>query len=218
MTTDAAPTVPAVVTLFESYGAGAEPIGRRVAELLAVPFHAQAFSSSAIERAQADPARAEPTLGKVLAAVSGSTVFALGYGTNPGPDVHLAQQDLHELVESNTRTVQQEATEGGVIVGRNGALILGDRPNALHVRLDAPLEDRLTRATEALGISRERAAEQQQREDALRAEMSLTFYGWDPREVDRYDLVVNTGRHDVEACAALIVAAFRAVATASGAD
>jgi hypothetical protein len=42
------PTRP-VVTIFESYGSGAEEIGPRVAEALGVAFHAQAFSSDQLE-------------------------------------------------------------------------------------------------------------------------------------------------------------------------
>ena len=35
--------------------------------------------------------------------------------------------------------------------------------------------------------------------------MSIEFYGCDPREVDRYDLVVNTGIMDLDTCADIIV-------------
>ncbi len=38
-----------VIMLFESYGAGADYVGPRVAEQLHVPFHDQAFSSDQIE-------------------------------------------------------------------------------------------------------------------------------------------------------------------------
>ncbi|HSK91414.1 MAG TPA: hypothetical protein VK875_08880 [Euzebyales bacterium] len=37
-----------VVTIFEAFGAGATTIGRKVAEQLGLPFHAQAFSSELI--------------------------------------------------------------------------------------------------------------------------------------------------------------------------
>ena len=39
--------------------------------------------------------------------------------------------------------------------------------------------------------------------------MSLQFYHWDPRETDRYDLVVNTGTMDLDTCVDIIVAAAR---------
>ena len=39
--------------------------------------------------------------------------------------------------------------------------------------------------------------------------MSIELYGWDPRELDRYDLVVNTGTMDLDTCADIIVAAVK---------
>ena len=35
--------------------------------------------------------------------------------------------------------------------------------------------------------------------------MSIELYGWDPRDPTRYDLVVNTGRMDLDACVEIIV-------------
>jgi cytidylate kinase len=39
--------------------------------------------------------------------------------------------------------------------------------------------------------------------------MSIRLYGWDPREPTGYDLVLNTGTLDVEACVDIIVQASR---------
>ena len=58
----------------------------------------------------------------------------------------------------NTGTVQRWAREEGVIVGRNGAFILSDRPMPLHVKLDGPLPQRIERATREAGISPDAAA------------------------------------------------------------
>ena len=80
--------------------------------------------------------------------------------------------------------VIEAAREGGVITGRNGALILADWPGALHVLLDGPLQQRIERAAEESGIDVERAAKRQKREDQVRADMSIELYGWDPREAD----------------------------------
>jgi cytidylate kinase len=205
--TTRAPGDPIVVTIYETYGAGAARIGARVAELLGLPFHPQAFSSEEIERAETDREGAGPVLGRVLSALDGSAVLSLGYGTNPGQDIPMAQRDTYELTQDNTRIVLEEARQGGVIVGRNATYLLRERPATLHVKLDGPVDDRIRRAAQASGIEVDRAAQRQKREDQLRAEMSLHFYGWDPRELDRYDLVVNTARLDEHTCAALIVAA-----------
>jgi cytidylate kinase len=64
----------------------------------------------------------------------------------------MAQQDNYELVMDNTRTVTEAAHKGGVITGRNGAFILADWQGALHVLLDASLQERIRRAAEESGI------------------------------------------------------------------
>ncbi len=190
-----------VVTIFESYGSGADEVGPRVAEALGVAFHAQAFSSEQLE----DPAEQqdEGLLSRVFAAMGGS------YAALDGPAVAMAQRDDHELVLRNTRWVTDAARPGAVIAGSNGALILSGWPEALHVRLDAAAPWRVERAARAGGISPDRAARRQRREDDLRADMSIRLYGWDPRDPTRYDLVLNPGTLGVDACADIIVHAVR---------
>ena len=55
------------------------------------------------------------------------------------------------MVEENTRLVKEAGARGVVMLGRNGALILGDIPTALHVQLDAPVEVRIARAAREEG-------------------------------------------------------------------
>jgi cytidylate kinase len=194
-----------VVTLFESYGSGASYIGPRVAQALGIPFHPQAFSSEELEGAMAER-ESEGTLARVFGAMGGSYT---SYAGLEGPGVAMAQRDNYNLVIENTRAVQEAARTGGVITGRNGALILADWPGALHVKLDGPLQQRIDRAAKDSGIDAERAAKRQKREDQVRADMSIELYGWDPRETTRYDLVVNTGTMDLDTCVDVIVAAAR---------
>ena len=192
-----------VVTLFESYGSGAEDIGSRVAQALGLPIHEQAFSSPQHEE-NARLREKEGLLARALGAMSNSSFGGVDVG-----DVASGQRDNYDLVMANTATVQQWAYQGGVIVGRNGAFILADRPATLHVKLDGPLEQRIARAAQEAGISPDRAARRQKNEDRIRADMSIELYGWDPRDPLRYDLVLNTGRMDVETCVEIIVEATR---------
>jgi cytidylate kinase len=199
-----------VVTLFESYGSGASYIGPRVAQALGAPFHEQAFSSEQIEDA-GERREGEGMLSRFLGTVGGS------YAGLEGPAVAMAQRDDYELVLENTRIVQEQAKQGGVITGRNGALILANWPGALHVKLDGPLAQRIERAARDSGIDIQRAAKRQKREDQVRADMSIELYHWDPRETDRYDLVVNTGTMDLDLCVDIIVAAARIKAQSTSA-
>jgi cytidylate kinase len=114
------------------------------------------------------------------------------------------------MVEENTRFVQEAGANGVVLLGRNGALILGDIPTALHVQVDAPVEVRIARAAREAGIDEAQAARRQRNEDRIRAEMSQRFYYWNPMDIDRYDLVVNTGVLDLDTCVDVVVAAYHA--------
>lgn len=192
-----------VVTIFENYGAGADYVGKRVAEALGLPYHAQAFSSGALE-GEAEAATEEAaTLAQVFSVMGGA------YGGLEGRDVATTQRQKHELVLDNNRRVWEYAQEGGVIVGRNGAVVLAERPRTVHVLLVGSVEDRIARAARADGISLERAAARQKREDQVRADMSLVTYGWDPRLPDRYDLVINTSRIPLDAAVSAILEAVR---------
>ena len=198
-----------VVTLFESYGSGASYVSARVADALGIPLHVQAFSSEEIEAAMSAH-ESRGLLTRVFNAMGGSYA---GFAGTDSPNILLAQEgNNYELVAANTRYVEEAAREGGVIVGRNGAFILADRPGTLHVRLDGPVEQRIARAAQESGIDLEQAAKRQQREDQVRADMSIEFYGFDPRDVDRYHLVVNTGLIDLDTCADIIVQVARAKA------
>ena len=202
-----------VVTLFESYGSGASYVSARVADALGVPLHVQAFSSEEIEAAMSVH-ESRSLLTRVFNAMGGSVA---SYTGGEGPNILIAERgDTYELLAANTRYVQEAAQEGGVIVGRNGAFILADWPGALHVRLDGPLEQRIARAAQESGIDLEQAAQRQKSEDQVRADMSIEFYGWDPREADRYHLVLNTGLMDLDTCADIIVQIARAKAGRQG--
>jgi cytidylate kinase len=205
MRTEPAGSSAPVVTMFEQYGAGATDVGRQVAEALGLPFHGQAFSSEDLEHAGDDALERNATLVAVYATMGGA------YRGFEGRDVVATQQEKYDLVMANNEVVRRQADEGGVIVGRNGAVILADRPNTLHVLLTGSVADRVQRAAREAGIPPEHATRRQQREDEVRAEMSKVLYGWDPRLPDRYDLVLNTSRIPLDGAVDAIVHVVRAM-------
>ena len=141
---------PPVVTLFEKYGAGARYIGPRVAEALGVTWLDQAFSSADIESAKYPGAGQVSDAGSFLARFLGR--YATGATVLDDASIPLAQAQDAEMVAENTRFVQEAGAKGAVMLGRNGALILADLPNALHVQLDAPVVIRIARAAHDEGL------------------------------------------------------------------
>ncbi|MGB8382334.1 MAG: cytidylate kinase-like family protein [Dermatophilaceae bacterium] len=189
-----------LVTLFEMYGSGAEQIGPRVAEALGVPWIGQAFSSDTIEgaAAQADPD--DGLLSRIFRTLGGTPNVQDDRGSRV-----LYDKSDYEMVQGNTRFVLDSTRDGGVILGRNGAIILADRPGSLHVLLTGVVGDRVARAAQAAGIDLARAARRQVSEDAVRAEMSRQLYQWDPQDPARYDLVINTSRIELDSAVDVIV-------------
>jgi cytidylate kinase len=200
-------TPPPVVTLFEKYGAGARYIGPRVADALGVPWLDQAVSSSDIESESYPGAGGVSEAGGFLARILGP--YASGATVLDDASIPLAQAQDARMADENTRFVQQAAAQGVVMLGRNSALILADLATALHVQLDAPVEVRIARAAREEGMDEARAARRQRTEDRVRAEMSERFYHWNPMDVGRYHLVLNTGLLDLDAAVEVIVAAER---------
>ena len=198
-----------VVTLWEHFGAGADAIGREVAQRLALPYHQQAFSSEEIESDGRDRGpSAEQQAAQIESSLALAQVFsAMGgmYGGFDGRDIIDTQEQKRTLIAENDATVHRYAEEGGVIVGRNATVLLADRPRTLHVLLTADPETRIVRAAERAGISHDRAARRQKREDQVRVDMSKSLYGWDPSAVENYDMVLNTSRLSQDAAVEAIV-------------
>lgn len=201
-------TTEPVVTLFESYGSGADQVARKVAEALGVTYLGQRYSSEKLEEADA---------GKDVDEDGAFLRFFKRFGqeTTDHLDNILIpsdQRNEYDLVVENNRDIFEATASGGVVLGRNATVILADNPAALHVKLDGPVEARIARASADAGIDLDRAARRQVHEDEVRAQMSIKLYNWDPRENDRYDLVINTGRLDLDTTVDIIVAASRAKA------
>jgi cytidylate kinase len=91
-----------------------------------------------------------------------------------------------------------------VIAGRGGQAILSDRLDVLHVRIEAPVEQRIRhlRDSERLGEMEARAYLAER--DRAAAQYLDRFFGirWD--DPLNYNLVINTGRWDIDAAVEII--------------
>ncbi|MBN1402610.1 MAG: cytidylate kinase-like family protein, partial [Anaerolineae bacterium] len=94
-----------------------------------------------------------------------------------------------------------------LIVGRGGQAVLADYPKAIHVRIVAPMADRVLRLQAASDLSTEQARERIEERDHASAEYLRTFYEVDVNDPTLYHLVLNTGRVSIEQCVDLIAAA-----------
>ncbi len=118
-----------------------------------------------------------------------------------------------KLVQNAIRTVAEQGQV--VILGRGAQIILQDRPNALHVRVVAPWEDRVQRVKLQYAFRGEDARTRAQdlifQQDDASADYVRRFYDVRIDDPQLYHLVLNTGRLRPEAAAQIICQAARAL-------
>lgn len=204
-----------VVTVSATYGAGGSVVGPAVAERLGVQFVDRAIPTTVaaeigvpLDEVLAHDDRAAHGLGRLLASAARLPNVTLG-GVDPGlPEQALIPEE--EFVAHTEAVIRKIArSQGGVILGRAGAIVLADHPGALHIRLDGPRERRIAQAVRLLGIAEDRARKLQDENDRARAAYVKHFYRTDPTDPTLYHLVLNTTVLPLERSVDLIVAAAR---------
>ena len=118
----------------------------------------------------------------------------------------LAGEDYQRQTEA---IIREHASDGAVVLGRAAALVLRDRPDALHVRLDGAIERRVAYVMENMGVDRPEAERLRRDGDRAREAYVRHFYGADARDRCHYHLVVDSTRLPDAAVVDLIAAAIR---------
>ena len=198
-----------IVTISRQFAAGGSEVARQVAEALGYALVDTELIDEVARRAGmsreevADREERAPgfidRLTHILAASMPEFVAPEG-GTLP---------DLTEerLVRITEKVVAELAEQGRVVlVGRAAPAVLARRADALHVRIVAPVEARLRRAVERLGVASKDAERKLMETDANRARYHKQYYRKDWNDAVNYDLVVNTERLGIEGAVAAIMA------------
>ena len=201
-----------VVTISASFGAGGSEIGPAVAEALGLPFVDRAIPVGVarkldvpLDQAERRDERTEGGLWRIISSMA--LVPELSGG---GPLAYHTLSDEHAFREKTEEVLREIAEVGGVVLGRAGALVLADRPDALHVRLHGPLEARVAGMVRRSGRPEEEVRRALRSNDAARAAYVRHFYRADPADARHYHLVLDTTAVAWDAAADLVVAAARA--------
>ena len=108
------------------------------------------------------------------------------------------------------RLVFALAARGEVVVVGRGAGFLLPPESTVHVRVVAPLSQRVAYMGQWLRLTESESAAEVTRRDRKRNELLATLSNRDVADPTAYDLVVNAGRLGIAACAELIAQAVRA--------
>jgi cytidylate kinase len=209
-----------VVTLSASFGSGGSIIGPRVADALGLVFLDRAIPVAVAEALAvpmsdvlAHDERRTPGLGRLLANLARAAAAPdTAFGSAPtAARASLGDQPEQAFRDQTERILHRVAdTDGGVILGRAGALVLRDRPTALHVRLDGPPEARIQRAVSFEQIDEAQARKLLGETDRAREGYVKHFYKCDARDACHYHLVLDSTALELDTCVDLIVTAARA--------
>lgn len=217
----------AVITLSRQFGSGGDEIARMVCKDLGYRMFDRSLifsaaketglSSSDILDFSEDNHRVQTFLERLFRR-SGPVVTSRYWtedisGVRIQEETFLTEEEILGLVQ---KAVISAYRNGGIlIVGRGGQVILKDLPAAVHVRIEAPLEDRIQRVKlwlkEEKGLpfdtieTRRTAQDMIVERDTASADYLRRYYGvrWDDPLL--YHLVINTGKITLENAAQCIV-------------
>jgi len=120
-------------------------------------------------------------------------------------DIFGVRPTVHAMVQRTAETVLKFAELGGVIlIGRGGNIITSKLPHVLHVRLVAPLEDRIERICRDDNKSPAEARKFCLEEEQSRTRYLKTYFNADINDPVNYHLIINTSRVGYDHAAKLI--------------
>jgi Cytidylate kinase-like family len=191
-----------LVTLSSEHGAGGDLIAPRVAQALGVPFLDRALPAS-LATLDEGSQRASALVGSLARA---STMMA-------GDPVERLDLDEGHLRAELAEFLAHASTDGGVVLGRGGMIVLANAPGALHVLLTGPHEGRAARVAERERVDRAQAERRVRAGDRARKEYVRRAFGVTSDDRGLYHLVIDTIALGIDASVELVLTASRARTT-----
>jgi cytidylate kinase len=214
-TADAGVSAMRAITISREYGSGGGEIASRLAERLdwrlvdhEVVKQIAARLGVEEEDAAAHDEHAESWVMQFLTTMQGvGPMVALPSNLSFPPTEASYTRALREVVHGAVLAGQS------VIVGRGSQIILRNRRDTLHVRIVAPLEQRISYVMLRENLSRAEAQQRITQRDQERRRYLINTYRYAPDDVRLYDITLNTAVLDLDSCVELIVRALEAKAT-----
>ncbi len=197
------PRVQRAVTISRQAGCGAVIIAERLAHYLQQHSPADSVKWTVFDRELMDKVLADHNLPKYLAqflpedrASQIEDTLADIFGVHP---------PTHKVVQQTAETLLQLAELGNaILIGRAGNIVTAKLPHVLHVRLIAPLDDRIERICRDDHKTPAEARRFCIEEEAARARYVRTYFNADINDALLYHMVINTSRVGYENAAKII--------------
>ena len=199
----AEPRIRRAVTISRQAGCGAVIVAEKLAKYLEQHSPQESATWTVFDRELMDKVLADHNLPKYLAqflpedrASQIEDTLADIFGVHP---------PTHTVVQQTAETLLQLAELGNaILIGRAGNIVTAKLPNVLHVRLVAPLEDRIERICRDDHKSPVEARRFCLEEEQARARYLKTYFKTDISDALLYHLIINTSRVGCDNAARLI--------------
>jgi cytidylate kinase len=201
--------MPRVVTISASYGAHGDQIAHRVADRLDLPFLDRAIPAAVVKQlapsSEIEESLDEPAPRRWERIIMGFATSTTPMGPNQLPTAEIETPErFRKENEAKLRDIAD--TTGGVILGRAGMAVLGDRPAVLRVRLDGPVEARIAQAI-AQGVEESSARKDQRAVDRARDAYARVFFNVRQDDPALYHLIIDSTALSVDGSVDIIVRA-----------
>jgi len=194
-----------LITVSRQFGAGGSELARKLGERLNWPVLDDEVTCRCAQRLNLETstvARLREHSPTLLARLSAALLVAPPEA--PGIDTtHLLRIDA--IAEAALESITEAAKSLPlIVVGFGTQCIFANRADALHVRLVAPMPDRVERLRERYGWDAANAAARARRVDEDRRRYVQRYFHRDLNDPLLYDVQINTGRTTLDEAATLI--------------
>ena len=178
---------PYVISISREYGSGGRLIGKKLSEILEVPF----YDKELIAIAAKQSGMSEEVFAKADERASSSLLYSLVMGSYTSVANNMPINDKLFLLQAD---IIKEAAKKGpfVIVGRCADYVLRDEPNCLNLFLQAPKKIRMRRAVEEYGVEADKAADAVAKKDKQRGNYYNFYSNRKWGDMQNYDLILDT--------------------------
>ena len=181
-----------VITISREFGSYGDLLAERVAQTLGYHLVDKAFVS------------------KVLCQY-GFSEFDLEYEKQPGfwEGFDLEKSDRRDMMVRTLNLVLRMVAHHGnvVILGRSGYAILAGLADVLHVRLQAPLDDRIEAVKLEQNLSLEAATALVKEKDRMRMSFVESFYRVPWEDLHAFDIVINAATVPLDVATRWVISA-----------
>ncbi len=215
-----------VITISRQYGSGGDEIAMRLCEVLGYAhFDKSLITQAAVEAGiseqdiydySEDSHKVRSCLDRLFSRpvlMTAGRMWDDASGMVLVQDMPLSDEDMLTLVRKAIHSAYQNGNI--VIVGRGSQVLLKGKPGVFHVRIVAPMEDRIQRvkdwmkaerqAYEANVDIRREAQDLIVERDAASADYIKRFYHEDWADPQLYNLIINTGTMSTNRATEVIV-------------